>query len=84
MVSFDEKANGIDTVGHHDHVPDIDHVVHIANETEKKKISPWTWPMLRLYLALTVAYLCGYVSPYSNQLASIAAGCIQQVSLTPS
>ena len=61
MATVDEKEIGVDSVAHHDNVPDIDQAVHIARETEVKKISPWTWPMIRLYLVLMVAYLCGYV-----------------------
>lgn len=60
MATIDEKPTGVHSVDHHDDVPNIDHVVHIAHETEGKT-SPWTWPMFRLYLVLAVAYLCGYV-----------------------
>lgn len=58
---MDEKETHVDSVAHHDDVPDIDQVVQIAHETGEKNISPWTWPMFRLYLVLSVAYLCGYV-----------------------
>lgn len=61
MATLDEKPTGVHNVDHHDDVPNVDHVVHIAHETEGK-ISPWTWNMFRLYLVLAVAYLCGYVS----------------------
>lgn len=60
MATIDEKPTGVQSVDHHDDVPNVEHVVHIAHETESKP-SPWTWPMFRLYLVLAVAYLCGYV-----------------------
>lgn len=60
MATIDEKPTGVHNVDHHDDPANIDHVVHIAHETEGKT-SPWTWPMFRLYLVLSVAYLCGYV-----------------------
>jgi hypothetical protein len=60
MATLDEKTTGLQSVDHHDDVPNVDHVVHIAHETEGKT-SPWTWNMFRLYLVLAVAYLCGYV-----------------------
>lgn len=60
MATLDEKSAGVHSVDHHDDVQNIDHAVHIAHETQGKT-SPWTWPMLRLYLVLAVAYLCGYV-----------------------
>lgn len=58
MSTLDEKHPGVD---HHDEDQAVDTAVHIAHETEDKKISPWTGSMLRLYLVLAVAYLCGYV-----------------------
>lgn len=58
MSAVDEKTPGVD---HHDDLHTVDTAVHIAHETEEKTISPWTGSMLRLYLVLTVAYLCGYV-----------------------
>lgn len=58
MATIDEKPTGVQSVDHHDDVPNVEHVVHIAHETESKP-SPWTWPMFRLYLVLAVAYLCG-------------------------
>lgn len=66
MATIDEKPTGVHSVDHHDDVPNIDHVVHIAHETEGKT-SPWTWPMFRLYLVLAVAYLCGYVITVLSQ-----------------
>lgn len=60
MATIDEKPTGLHNVDIHDDQPNVDHVVHIAHETEGKT-SPWTWPMIRLYLVLAVAYLCGYV-----------------------
>lgn len=60
MATIDEKPTGIHNVDHNDDVQTIDHVVHIAHETQGKT-SPWTWNMFRLYLVLAVAYLCGYV-----------------------
>ena len=69
MATFDEKPTGVQSVDHHDDVPNVDHVVHIAHETEGKT-SPWTWNMFRLYLVLAVAYLCGYVItllPHNNK-----------------
>lgn len=68
MATTNEKNTGIGSVLHHDDVPDIDHAVHIAHETEEKKISPWTWAMLRLYLVLMVAYLCGCLNGYDGSL----------------
>lgn len=58
MSAVDEKSPGVD---HHDELQTVDTAIHIAHETNEKKISPWTWSMLRLYAALAVAYLCGYV-----------------------
>lgn len=60
MSAVDEKTLHVD---HHDDLHTVDTAVHIAHETEQKSVSPWTWSMLRLYLVLAVAYLCGYVVP---------------------
>lgn len=58
MATLDEKAPGIE---HQDDLYNVDTAVHIAHETTVEKVSPWTWPMFRLYLVLAVAYLCGCV-----------------------
>lgn len=58
MAETNEKAFDVD---HHDKLHTIDTAVHIAHETAKSNVSPWTWPMFRLYLVLGVAYLCGFV-----------------------
>lgn len=59
MATADEKTP---EVNHHDEdLHHVDTAVQIAHETEDKKVSPWTGPMLRLYAVLGVAYLCGYV-----------------------
>lgn len=55
---MDEKASVADR---YDDLHTVDTAVHIAHETHKSKVSPWTWPMFRLYLVLGVAYLCGFV-----------------------
>lgn len=67
MSTIDEKPTGLHNVDIHDDQPNVDHVVHIAHETEGKT-SPWTWPMIRLYLVLAVAYLCGYVITLFRQM----------------
>lgn len=60
MATADEKTPNIDHQDH-DELQQVDHAVQIAHDTETKKISPWTWNMLRLYAVLSIAYLCGYV-----------------------
>ncbi|KAJ0122388.1 sugar transporter-like protein [Diaporthe amygdali] len=67
MATIDEKPTGIHNVDHNDDVQTIDHVVHIAHETQGKT-SPWTWNMFRLYLVLAVAYLCGCLNGYDGSL----------------
>lgn len=62
MSTTVDKAPGVDH--HDDHLQAVDTAVHIAHETEAKKASPWTPSMLRLYLVLAVAYLCGYAAPF--------------------
>lgn len=60
MATMDEKTPDVNHQDHDD-LQNVDDAVHIAHETGTKKISPWTWSMLRLYAVLGVAYLCGYV-----------------------
>lgn len=60
MATMDEKTPDVNHQDHDD-LQQVDDAVQIAHETENKKISPWTWPMWRLYAVLAVAYLCGYV-----------------------
>lgn len=47
---------------------DIDLATQIAHETDNAKYSPWTWHMIRLYMILSVAYLCGCLNGYDGSL----------------
>ena len=56
MATANEKETAFD---HRDELHDADAAVQLAHEVDETVYSPWTFTMLRLYLALGVAYLCG-------------------------
>jgi len=56
MATPNEKDTAFD---HRDELHDADAAVQLAHEVDETVYSPWTFTMLRLYLALGVAYLCG-------------------------
>ena len=49
-------------------VHDIGTAIQLAEDVEETKYSPWTWSMLRLYLVLSCAYLCGCLNGYDGSL----------------
>ncbi|KAK8069254.1 hypothetical protein PG994_005870 [Apiospora phragmitis] len=59
----DEKPGGVTQIDH-----DVDAVVQLSHDVESRRFSPWTASMLRLYLALTPAYLCGCLNGYDGSL----------------
>lgn len=78
---MDEKdtAGGVhheDTVHHagtyHDEKTPDDKSTHdaqqLATDVETEAYSPWTGQMIRLYLVLIVAYLCGCLNGYDGSL----------------
>lgn len=56
MATANEKETAFD---HRDDLRDVDAAVQLAHDVDDTVYSPWTFNMLRLYLALAVAYLCG-------------------------
>lgn len=59
----DEKPGGVTQLDH-----DVDAVVQLSHDVETRRFSPWTPSMLRLYLALIPAYLCGCLNGYDGSL----------------
>lgn len=53
-----KEAEFVDPDGRSDH-HDVGSAVQLAQQVEEERLSPWTPRMLRLYLVLSVAYLCG-------------------------
>lgn len=49
-------------------IPDVGTAIQLAEDVEETKYSPWTWAMLRLYLVLSCAYLCGCLNGYDGSL----------------
>jgi hypothetical protein len=56
MATANEKETAFD---HRDELHDADAAVQLAHDVDETVYSPWTFTMLRLYVALGVAYLCG-------------------------
>ena len=56
LSSSNEKDQAFD---HRDELHDADAAVQLAQDVDETVYSPWTTTMIRLYLALGVAYLCG-------------------------
>ncbi|KAJ9151660.1 Sugar transporter-like protein [Coniochaeta hoffmannii] len=65
MATPNEKDTAFD---HRDELHDADAAVQLAHEVDETVYSPWTFTMLRLYLALGVAYLCGCLNGYDGSL----------------
>jgi hypothetical protein len=65
MASNNEKGTAVD---HNDVLHDTGAAVQLAHEVDDTKYSPWTWRMLRLYLVLACAYLCGCLNGYDGSL----------------
>lgn len=47
---------------------DLGTAIQLAQDVEESRFSPWTWSMLRLYLVLACAYLCGCLNGYDGAL----------------
>jgi hypothetical protein len=56
MTTADEKDTGGDYC---EDVHGVGEAVQLAHEVEAERVSPWTPDMLRLYIVLGCAYLCG-------------------------
>lgn len=47
---------------------DADALIQLAHDVDNTKYSPWTPTLLRLYLVLIPAYLCGCLNGYDGSL----------------
>lgn len=45
-----------------------DVTVQLAHDADDTVYSPWSLPMLRLYLVLSLSYLCGCLNGYDGSL----------------
>jgi hypothetical protein len=56
----------------HDHVDgplrETDVAVQLAHDVDDAKYSPWSLRMARLYLVLSLSYLCGTLNGYDGSL----------------
>ncbi|KAK3329963.1 hypothetical protein B0H66DRAFT_572223 [Apodospora peruviana] len=69
MATSTEKEGGLAAVQHHDdEFRDVDAAVQLAHDTDNTKSSPWSASMLRLYLVLSCAYLCGCLNGFDGSL----------------
>jgi len=50
-----------------DHV-ETDVAVQLAHDVDDTKYSPWSLPMIRLYLVLSLSYLCGCLNGFDGSL----------------
>jgi hypothetical protein len=50
----------------HRPVDEVATAIQLAHEVEEIRYSSWTFSMLRLYLALSCAYLCGCLNGYDG------------------
>ncbi len=55
-------------VTHHQDDGDVDAVLNLAVRVEERSYSPWSKSLLRLYLVLFCAYLCGCLNGYDGSL----------------
>lgn len=55
-----------------DHADDTaagtDAAVQLAHDADDTRYSPWSWSMCRLYLVLSLSYLCGCLNGYDGSL----------------
>jgi hypothetical protein len=65
VVVYEEKSSSLD---HTNSTNKISDAVNLANDEAATRYSPWTWPMMRLYGVLCVAYLCGCLNGYDGSL----------------
>lgn len=42
--------------------------VQLAHDVDDTKYSPWSLPMVRLYLVLSLSYLCGCLNGFDGSL----------------
>lgn len=68
-TSENEKEMGGSAVKHHeDDLRDPDAAVQLAHDEDETLYSPWSLSMLRLYLVLSCAYLCGCLNGFDGSL----------------
>jgi hypothetical protein len=48
--------------------PRADVAVQLAHDVDDTKYSPWSLQMVRLYLVLSLSYLCGCLNGYDGSL----------------
>lgn len=53
---------------HDDKLGDTDVAVQLAHDVDDTKYSPWSPRMFRLYLVLSLSYLCGCLNGYDGSL----------------
>ena len=73
MATEEKELPGVGTVREMHHVnqdppDDPDSALQLALDADETRYSPWTWSMLRLYLVLACAYLCGCLNGYDGSL----------------
>jgi hypothetical protein len=71
MAANTEKDDS--AVDHHDGGlrdadADADGAIQLAHDADDSKYSPWSWRMCRLYLVLSLSYLCGCLNGYDGSL----------------
>jgi hypothetical protein len=67
MASSLEKTAA--TADHEDDtLRETDVAVQLAHDVDDTKYSPWSLRMLRLYLVLSLSYLCGCLNGYDGSL----------------
>lgn len=51
-----------------DTLRETDVAVQLAHDADDSEYSPWSWRMIRLYLVLSLSYLCGCLNGYDGSL----------------
>lgn len=67
MATSQEKDIAV-TEHDEDRLRDADVAVQLAHDADDTKYSPWSRQMLRLYLVLSLSYLCGCLNGYDGSL----------------
>ena len=52
----------------HDEIREADAAVQLAHDVDDSVYSPWSRGLLKLYLVLTIPYLCGCLNGYDGSL----------------
>ena len=69
MAGAPEKETAAaDHVNTTDTLDKTDETVQLAHNVDDTKYSPWSRQMIRLYLVLSLSYLCGCLNGYDGSL----------------